>query len=192
MKRRHFRFSVLVPLALIAASLWLLVGCLYIPTPEIVYRTGSKKDFRPLVGEPGSGKPIVVGRISRAGVEALLGLPPYISSDGRRAMYVIHLDKDIVFMPLCFTFAHASDHAVGLILNFDEVGLLKSWEQLEGGHELNPLADKPGITAGVWQALDAEERLLSLANGVNVVRQNYQPVPEDWILRSAKDLKKIK
>jgi hypothetical protein len=132
-KRRHLRFAVLVPLALIAVSLWLLTGCLFIPTPNVVYRTGSKQDFRALIGEVGSGRPIVAGRISREEVEALLGPPPFASANRRRVMYVIHEKNGIWIFPLCFTATNNTDNAIGLLLNFDDRQVLQRWTELDDG-----------------------------------------------------------
>jgi hypothetical protein len=129
MNNRRFRISVILPIALIIIPLWLLIGCLYIPTGEMVYRTGSKKDFRPLVGNAGGDKPIVVGRISRAGVEAILGSPPYSSSNGRRVMYVMHVKKGVWIMPLCFTASNGTDQAIGLVLTYDKAAMLRSLKQ---------------------------------------------------------------
>ena len=161
---RQIRFSVLVPIALIGVSLWLLVGCLYITTPEIVYRTGSKKDFRSLVGEPGSGKPIVVGKITRSGIEALLGPPPYESTNHLRVAYTINVQKNILIFPLCFEVVSDESEAVGLDLTFDDDGMLLRWRTRQAAYQL-AILDSFGPGAGFKIARINEGMLLSLLNG---------------------------
>lgn len=152
---QRFRFTLLAPLAIIGISLWLLIGCVYIPTPTSLHLTGSTKDFRSMVGVPGSQKPIVARRISRAAVWAVLGPPPFASDNRRRLMYVIHERSGILIMPLCFTIRSNSDQAIGLVLTFDETGMLQDWEQLDAHN---------GVYLGTEFAT-AESVLWSKANG---------------------------
>jgi len=158
------RFRVAVPFALVGLSLWLLVGCLYLPTGENVHLTGSKKDFRSLPGDDAENKPHVAGQFTRGGNEAILGRPPYISDNRKRVMYVIHVKTGILIAPLCFTARDRNDDCVGLVLTYDASGHLTDWQKLDESASGN-LIDQPyGITASLTLQRRAEARLLDDAN----------------------------
>ena len=179
---RRFR-AIAWPLSLILAALWLLIGCLYIPTPQRLHLTGSHQDFRPLVGHAGSQKAIVERRISRAAVEALLGPPPYASANGRRLLYVIHLKNGIWIVPLCFTVASREDTAVGLLLDFDELGILNDWKRIDhsGGLIIRKIFD-PDAEARTQGA--AEGGLVNTAHDLSLTGASSEPAPDEWKLRS--------
>ena len=177
---RRFRRTAILPVAITLASLWLLIGCLYIPTPQRLRLTGSKKDFRPLVSYEDTHKVIVPRRISRAAVEALLGPPPFESVNRRRLLYVIHLKKGIWIMPLCFTVISNEDKAVGLLLNFDDRGMLEYWEQIEatGGARYGPGAS--GETEK-----SAETRLVNQLDNPSSAAAS-RPASDEWRLKSTR------
>jgi hypothetical protein len=182
-KNRRFRLSPLLPILLIVIPLWLLIGCLYIPTGEMVFSTGSKQDFRSLVGSPDGSKPIVAKRISRAGVEAILGPPPYASSNGRRVMYVIHTKKDIWILPLCFEVTSDRDNAIGLLLNFDKMGLLERWDRLDASGDGLLILGGPGANWALQE--NAENNLLRKVESGNEHAPSSQR-DDDGELRSTK------
>ena len=135
----HRRLRIAMPLALIAVSLWLLVGCLYLPTGENVHLTGSKKDFRTLPGYDAEKTPVVAGRFTRDRIEALLGRPDYRSNNGRRVMYVLHASSGVWIMPLCFSIRAGTDETIGLVLRYDNGGTLQTWQQLRNMDWYNPI-----------------------------------------------------
>jgi hypothetical protein len=130
---------IAVPLTLIGVSLWLLVGCLYIPTGENVHLTGSKKDFRSLPGYDAGNQPRVAGRFTRERIEAFLGRPGYGSDNGRRVMYVLHASSGVWIMPLCFSIRAGTDETIGLVLRYDDRGTLQTWQQLRDIDGYNPI-----------------------------------------------------
>jgi hypothetical protein len=135
----HRRLRIAVPLALIVLSVWLLVGCLYLPTGENVHLTGSKKDFRSMPGYDSNQKPLVAGRFTRERIEAFLGCPNYLSDNGRRVMYLIHASSGVWVMPLCFSLRAGTDETVGLVLRYDERNTLESWQQFSLTHWYHPI-----------------------------------------------------
>jgi hypothetical protein len=152
-----------VPLALIFVAVWLLVGCLYLPSREKVSLTGTRQDFRELPGYDAARQPHVAGRFTRQSIEAVLGRPPYVSDNRRRAMYVIHIKSGVLIAPLCFTARDQTDKSVGLVLTYDESGRLAAWRKLEvdwsGG-----LEEPYGLNAGQALQQTSETLLLSDAN----------------------------
>jgi hypothetical protein len=140
-----------VPLALIFVSLWLLVGCLYLPSREKVRLTGTREDFRELPGYDAARQPHVDGRFTRDSIEAVLGRPPYASQSGRRVMYVVHVKSGALIAPLCFTARDREDHCVGLVLTYDAAGRLTAWHKVEASWS-GSLFDEP-------YGFDASQRL---------------------------------
>jgi hypothetical protein len=123
--------KLIAPLVLLCLLVWLMVGCVYIPTFEHADLRGAKQDFRKLTGET---KPIGVGRITRQQVLALLGPPPFASETGSAYGYVIDTRQGIWVIPLCFD-AHAGNEGqTGLKLVFDDHGILKRYQVLEFNH----------------------------------------------------------
>ena len=153
-----------LPLGLIVLSLWLLVGCLYLPTGENVHLTGSKKDFRSMPGYDAAQKPRVAGRFTRRGIEGVLGRPPYASDNGRRVMYVIHVKTGLAFAPLCFTARDRSDDCVGLILSYDESDGLTGWRKLDMPVGEGQFGEPYGFDSAFTIRDNAEKGLLSRAN----------------------------
>jgi hypothetical protein len=117
------RRTTALPIALIALGLWLLVGCIYIPTFN---KHESGVDASKQVGGPKSGKPIRAQRSTRADVERLLG-PPFLINDGSAIAYRWQVLKGVWVMPFCFM-ADADRGTRALVLRFDDVGMLRSFE----------------------------------------------------------------
>jgi hypothetical protein len=169
----------------ILISLWLLVGCLYIPTGDNVHLSGTKKDFRPLVGQPGSHQPITAGSISRGQIERLLGPPPFQSDDHSRAMYVLHVKKGIIIFPACFTATDDADTGIGLLLIYGSNGGLLGWRRLESKRFFDPIETDPfGIYAGQFVQSTVDDELIMDANDAPTTRASDQPPQANrWRLR---------
>jgi len=73
-----------LPAVIAIGLMWLLAGCglgIYLPIPEHVQ--AGKTDFRGMVGDAQSSRPIRPLKTTRAGVRALLGEPDYQTADGK-------------------------------------------------------------------------------------------------------------
>lgn len=181
------RLRIVLPFGLIAISLWLLVGCLYIPTGNNLHLTGTKKDFRSLVGESGSPGPIIAGAISRERVERLLGPPPFESDDHRRAMYVLHVKKGIAIWPACFTATDYSDTGIGLVLVYDLNGRLIHWNRIEAPGGFNAMLGPYGIPAGQAVQDKLDDSLISQANDSPTTQYSDQSaLAERWRIKAVK------
>ena len=70
---------IVLPATLVALGVYLLAGCIYIPT----FNSATKgKNYASEVGEAASRKPIRVDRTHRDDVMRLLGPPPFVTPDG--------------------------------------------------------------------------------------------------------------
>jgi hypothetical protein len=118
--RRMRNFAL--PLAILAPLLWLMIGCLYIPTGEYTEKNGLKQDFRPLIG--GDHKSIIAGAITRQRVQSLLGMPQAASTNNEVVVYFITTGKNIWIQPLCFEGLWADHKLHVLELRFDDRDLL--------------------------------------------------------------------
>jgi len=96
MKRRY-----ILPLSLLAIGLLMLTGCIYIPFFDVPDNP-AQKDFRPLIGDANSNRPIRPYHITRQQVMALLGPPPYASADNTAIGYHYIVTNGYWFAPLCF------------------------------------------------------------------------------------------
>lgn len=173
-KKRH-----LTPWALIVASVWLLVGCLYIPTGENVHLTGSKKDFRQLPAYDDHQNPQVAGRFTRDKIEALLGPPPYVSANRRRVMYVVHVKSGLFIAPLCFTARDRFDHGFALVLVYDSAGRLVKWEKFDTLSTEGQFGEPYGIDASFGMESGVEHALMLRANQKFGRATTYPAAPVD-------------
>ena len=113
---------------LLVSMVWLMIGCIYIPTFESHDLNGAKRDYRRELGRPGQGRPITVGRITRRKIESLLGPPPF-ESDGQRAIaYVVTGNQGIWLSPLCLDARSATVRQYAVKMVFDDDGVLQRWE----------------------------------------------------------------
>jgi hypothetical protein len=119
------KVKIAISYVAIGLGVYLLVGCIYIPLPE--HKVGDGKDFRDLVGEAHSTRPIRAG-IARSAVERLLGKPEHVSSDGRVIRYTIYTEKSFVIWPLCFSAGPDVQKGYALALEFDEKDMLVGWQ----------------------------------------------------------------
>src|SRR5882724_9550306 len=90
-----------IPSLLAICGVWLLVGCIYLPIPE--HQIDSKqKDFRGLLGDADSRRPIRPRHITRGEVVAILGPPPFATQDGRSIAYTVKTENGLFIWPTCF------------------------------------------------------------------------------------------
>lgn len=120
--RQLIRLSL--PALLLGAGLWLLSGCLPIPTFQA---TVEGQNAERKVGDANSRKPIRVSRATRADVLRVLGTPSGESEDGRAVAYRWKVLHGVTVWPLCF-YAQGVHGARMLVLRFDEHGVLQSTE----------------------------------------------------------------
>lgn len=124
--RRRWRRAVL-PVIASAIGVWLLVGCFYVPVPD--QRTDKKQpDFRDMIGDAKSDRPIRPGAITRAAILAKLGPPPYVSKDGKTIAYTLETVRGAWIWPLCFHGYPQSQRAYALGLHFDRNDVLVDWK----------------------------------------------------------------
>jgi hypothetical protein len=111
------------PVALLALGIWLLQGCLFIPTFNAV-KEGENLSKK--LGDAASRRPIRIGVTTRDQVVAILGPPPFVRPDGTAAAYDWTVTNGIWVWPLCFT-AYAQEGKRALVLGFDESGVVRSY-----------------------------------------------------------------
>jgi hypothetical protein len=124
-QRRVFR-NVILPLMVLAPLLWLMVGCVYVPWFES-RQNSSQRDFRGMLGAATSHKQIRPGLITCAGIESLLGEPPFISDDGLAIGYELRTNSSYWVYPLCFAADPADVKAYVVKFTFDRKGLLEHY-----------------------------------------------------------------
>ena len=122
-RRRRFP-KALAPVLLAALGVWLLVGCLYIPTFN---RRVSGRDVSPEVGDERSKRPVRVNHATRADVVKVLGQPMLTSYDGRRVAYHWTTMHALWVWPLCFQ-AYPENETRTLVLTFDEGDTLSAYQ----------------------------------------------------------------
>ncbi len=104
-----------MPVMLIGVGVYLMAGCIYVPTFQL---PKDGKDFRKLVGDANSRKPIRPGFASRAAVLAALGEPKQSTRDGRTIAYAFRATDGYWVWPICFYAGPAhTDYRVRLTFN---------------------------------------------------------------------------
>ena len=126
---KHHRGRIALPSVLIALGVWLLHGCIYIPTFN---KVEDGENVTKKIGDSSSRKPIRINRSNRADVERVLGPPKYVSGDGLRIAYGWRVLEGIWVMPLCFTIDDQRGFR-GAVLTFDEAGTLRSMQDVKDG-----------------------------------------------------------
>lgn len=114
---------MILPILLIAFGLWLLAGCLFIPTFD---KTIGGQKVSDQIGNSESNRPLKIGHASRQQVVKLLGEPHYIAPDGGRIAYTWKVLNGIWVWPLCFD-TYEQEGARAIILHFDQRGVLESF-----------------------------------------------------------------
>src|SRR2546422_6907260 len=99
MRRPRIALRLIVPATLIVAALWLISGCVFIPTFSV---TTKGKNAADQVGGPHSWAKLKTGRATFQDVERILGPPPYATPDGSRIAYTWQTLNGIWLWPLCF------------------------------------------------------------------------------------------
>jgi hypothetical protein len=149
-------------LILIGAGVWMLVGCIYIPTFNA---TTEGRNHSGKVGDANSRKPIRVGQTHRDDVMRLLGPPPFVTPDGRGAVYPWRATRGVWVMPLCFMVESMHSYH-GVFLTFDERGYLERFQFDSGGEDdLFHGADPGELTRGLrpwgrWNWPDEPDRIV--------------------------------
>jgi outer membrane protein assembly factor BamE (lipoprotein component of BamABCDE complex) len=89
----------------VAAGLFMLAGCFYLPTFETVHvdENHPGKDVSGLVGSADSHRPLHVGSATRTQVTTLLGPPAQTSQDGGTIYYTWETQQGI-WVDLCGIF----------------------------------------------------------------------------------------
>jgi hypothetical protein len=126
MTRTDIRLIV-IPAALALLGVWLLAGCVYIPTFGKVVRG---KDVSSVVGRPNSPKPIRLDRSTRDDVLRQFGTPMFASESGQALAYSWKVQNGVAIWPLCFT-GYAVEGERTIVLRFDNAGILRSREVLK-------------------------------------------------------------
>lgn len=135
---------IALPFGLLALGVWLLNGCIYIPTFN---RTVEGKNLRNKVGSAHSHRPVKIGVSTAHDVVRELGKPYRQTEDGRVLCYTWKTQAAATVWPLCFDY-YSIDRWQTLVLRFNDKGVLSSSEVLTSR---NYMADyffyyKHGIT----------------------------------------------
>ena len=87
-----------------------------------------EKDFRDLLGDAKSKRPIRAGAIVRSQIIKLLGEPPLISDKGDSIGYEFTAVRSVTVYPLCFFISEpSSERRYAVRFEFDRDDLLQSW-----------------------------------------------------------------
>ena len=114
-----------LPLGLLFIGVYVLVGCIYIPTFNA---TTGAKDARNYVGAANEAtKPLKLGMSTRANVHKVLGKPFFRTTDGRFVVYSWKKQKGLLVYPQCFS-ALPEARAFAMTLEFDSEGVLRSFD----------------------------------------------------------------
>lgn len=135
--RRRRVWRVALPASVLGLLVWVMVGCIYVPTWERVQLTGAEQDFRPLVGSAKDGQwRFAADRVTRSEVERLLGRPPYASADGRRVAYTLTSRRGLWVVPLCLSVGSGTEKLAALGLEYGPDGVVASYAVRYAAHDL--------------------------------------------------------
>ena len=121
------RQRLLLPATLAGVGVYLLVGCIYIPTFKGVK---SGKNYYKLVGDAKSRKPVRVGRSTLEDALRILGAPFSRKGDGEALAYAWTVQTGVAVWPLCFH-AESMQGYRTLVLRFDATRQLASYAILK-------------------------------------------------------------
>ena len=118
---------IAAPAAFMLLGIWLLVGCVYVPTFDKVVtgRNAAKK-----VGDARSRRPLRVTRSELADVLRVLGEPRFATADRRVLAYPWTVRNGVAVWPLCLA-AYPVKGQRTLVLRFDDRDVLRSFEILK-------------------------------------------------------------
>src|SRR5688572_22460469 len=130
----------LLPAFLSAVGVWLLAGCIYIPTFGTVT---AGKNVAGKVGDEGSRRPLRVGQATKHDVFNLLGLPHVTKSDGSAVAYTWNVRNAFVVWPLCFQ-GYPLNGRRSLVLRFGPDERLASYQVFKDDDELVDFSSSGG------------------------------------------------
>src|SRR4051812_30229430 len=119
-KRFRSTRSLTVAILLIAVAVWLLAGCIYIPTFNATVKGNNVSGE---VGPPQSKKLLRTGIATRHDVERLLGPPSCANTDQSEIAYTWTRREALLVWPLCFS-SQGYDREMSLVLTFDSTRLM--------------------------------------------------------------------
>ena len=128
---------LLLPAMLAAVGVFLLIGCIYIPTFNAVKQG---ENYSKKVGDAKSRKPVRVGKSTLQDVLRVLGKPAASASGDAALAYTWTVQTGVAVWPLCFH-ADALKGYRTLVLRFDAEGRLASYQILKAD---TPLLDFGG------------------------------------------------
>lgn len=131
---------LVAPLLFIVVGVWLLTGCVYIPT---FGRRVSGIDATRYVGPAHSSKQLCMDRATRDDVLRVLGRPYYISSDERAVVYWWRIQNGLTVWPLCFGGYPVYGERT-LVLRFNTDGRLESTQLLKSNANVIQLSGYGG------------------------------------------------
>jgi hypothetical protein len=146
--RRTKLRKCLPPVLLAAFGLWLLAGCVYLPTFN---SRVSGTDVSGEVGKPDSKRPLRINDARREDVLRVLGPPWAESEDGRQVAYTWVVRNGVWVWPLCFQ-GYPQLETRTLTLTFDDNDVLASYELSQLAQNFltsGPHAPYPKVPTGV-------------------------------------------
>jgi hypothetical protein len=146
------------PLTLIALTLYVQMGCIYIP---MFGRKLQGTNVSKQVGYFDSDRPPKVAHARRDDVIRLLGEPFAQKPDGSAMAYRWRVQNGIAIWPLCGFYAESIDGHRDLILRFDRAGILESFELLKRNDSLMKIGDSGGPPGLPGDFYPKEERVPS-------------------------------
>jgi hypothetical protein len=167
--------KALLPVLLTAAGVWLLVGCVYIPT---FGRVSQGSDASRQVGNARSKKPLQVSRATRDDVLRVLGTPRFTSSSGLEAAYAWEVQNGYTVWPLCLFSGYPVNGKRTLVLRFGGDGVLRSSQVLKSDANVIQIsAYGPGIRLLLPPDLE-EDRIAQLRRSMPATRTTAAPPPQ--------------
>ncbi len=130
--------SIFIPAVVVVVLVWLMVGCLYIPTSNQVNYSPGHLDFRPYLSRADDAGWISVGRITRGEVIAMLGTPSLASVDGTAVGYVFEERHGLWVWPQCFAAGTAAYAVHALRLDFGADDVLRDVHVAVHGSDASP------------------------------------------------------
>jgi hypothetical protein len=156
------RRKIVLPALLIVAGVYLLAGCLYIPTFE---KPQKGMQIPPdQVGDAKSDKPLRVGSATRSDVEQILGLPMFATTDGRQVAYSYRVVNGLWVYPLCFS-AEPQTASRALVLSYDADHILRDFRIEKRVREVyQQMPDRPRQRAQREAFLEQRQRRMQELN----------------------------
>lgn len=138
----------------IAAALYTLVGCFYIPQFNAV---ATDKNYAKMVGPKASDRAVRVSVTTYDEVIRHLGPPRFEDAAHHRIAYGWTVHNGVWIWPFCFT-ADQCDGVRTLELDFDDAGILKGFQIRKVDDDNNPFrigAMVPPFLRPPWEEVDA-------------------------------------